>query len=267
MLSPRLAALFATALACTRPTPAPQPPRPPPPVRHDPTPPQPPPPTDISYGVGPEVLTYARLEAGDPEAKCTDDGPARARCLQARAHPDVPFFWILYWDEYGHDKHGNGVAYSQHTLLARRQRVVERLRADGASQILDSKASSVRVIAPHRAVRGAMAMSEVAHVTVSCAEEDKDFCACERLRIDQCPQHAFCNSVHGQPRDPAGACMGPRELAGCTRAEGCSDSMTHAIDPTGRSWLFPSSCQPQQPGWRHPERRPQPLPDCPTPRG
>ena len=110
-------------------------------------------------------------------------------------------------------------------------------------------------------------MPEVQHVEVACSDEDREFCACARLRVDQCPQHAFCQLIHGQPRDPTGTCMQPGELAGCTRIAVCSDAVTHAIDPTGRVWQFPSSCKPAQPGWRHSEQRLDPLPDCPAPRG
>lgn len=249
MISVRRAALpVALALACVRSEPSA-------PTLPPASAPVPPPASATAIadpvGVAPEMLRTSLLEPGDPEAKCSSNGYHLARCLQARAHPQVAFHWDLYWDEYETDEHGNGTTPSPSQLRARRDRVIARLRADGATQILDSTSpASVWVIAPYPAVRGALALPDVQHATVSCDPEDREFCACERLRVDQCPEHAFCQPVRGQPEDLAGRCMAPQALAGCTRAEGCSDAMTRAAGPDGRRWLFPSGCRPDQPGWR-----------------
>lgn len=191
-------------------------------------------------GLDPGVMRRAELAAGDPESKC-DGAMQRARCLQARAHPEVAFHWTLYWFEEGEAAE----------KAARRQRVVDRLRADGATNIgVMGSVWSVEVVATHPAIRGAMAMHEVWRVQVECAEGEREHCACARLRVDQCEAHAFCHPLYGWPRRPDTACIGPRQLAGCTRAGACSDAVTYALDPAGQPWMFPNSCQPEQPGWR-----------------
>ena len=195
-------------------------------------------------GVDPSLLVSAELAPGDVEAKC--HAPSYlARCLQARAHPQVRFTWTLVFDEYWTDERGDHVAYTEAEKLARRQRVIDRLQADGAREIHTySSLWSVLVVATHPQVRGAMALPEVDMVEVSCADDDREFCDCGRLRVEQCRAHAFCGEVHGYPN-----CREPLILAGCTRAELCTDSMSRARDPRGVMWQFRSGCFPDQPGW------------------
>ncbi|WP_434422568.1 hypothetical protein [Nannocystis pusilla] len=196
-------------------------------------------------GVDPSLLVSAELAPGNVEAKCHAPHYL-ARCLQARAHPQVRFTWILVFDEYWTDERGDQVAYTEAEKLARRQRVIDRLQADGAREIHTySWLWSVLVVATHPQVRGAMALPEVDMVSVSCADDDREFCDCSRLRVDQCRAHAFCGEVHGYPN-----CREPLTLAGCTRAELCTDSMSRARDPRGVMWQFRSGCYPDQPGWK-----------------
>ena len=196
-------------------------------------------------GVDPSLLTTSELAAGDVEEKCHAPHYL-ARCLQARAHPEVRFSWILTLDEDATDERGYQVRYGAATLRQHKRQVIDRLRADGAVEIdADWGAESILVTAPHPAVRGAMGLPHVRMVTPSCADDDHEFCACERLRVDQCQAHAFCQDVRGRVR-----CRDPVQLAGCTRAEGCNDSVTHATDPRGVKWEFHNSCVPDQPGWR-----------------
>lgn len=196
-------------------------------------------------GVDPSLLVSAELAPGDVEAKC--HAPSYlARCLQARAHPQVRFTWTLVFDEYWTDERGDQVAYTEAEKLARRRRVMERLQADGAREIHTySSLWSVLVVATHPQVRGAMALPEVSMVSVSCADDDREFCDCGRLRVEQCRAHAFCGEVLGYPN-----CREPLTLAGCTRAEVCTDSMGRARDPRGVMWQFRSGCYPDQPGWK-----------------
>jgi hypothetical protein len=196
-------------------------------------------------GVDPSLLTRATLSPGDVEEKC--HAPLyRARCLQARQHPEVRLLWSLTLGEYYRDERGNDVRFGEAELRERLEQVVEFARADGVRDSYpDSRLTSVTLLGPYTAVRRAMALPQVDSVTPSCAEDDREFCACERLRVDQCEAHAFCQGVYGWPR-----CREPRVLAGCTRAETCRDSITHAYDPRGVKWEFPDSCVPDQPGWR-----------------
>ncbi|MCY1055811.1 hypothetical protein [Nannocystis sp. SCPEA4] len=229
------------ALACARPV-EPGPPASPPAVGVPPEPVGVPP---GPVGVDPSLLATSELMPGDVEAKCHAPHYL-ARCLQARAHPEVRFSWILSLDVNTTDERGDQVALGEAALRERWQQVIDRLRADGAHEIGENWGlDSVFVTAPHPAVRGAMGLPQVYMVSPSCAEDDHEFCACERLRVDQCLAHAFCQDVRGLPR-----CREPAVLAGCTRAEACADSITHAIDPGGGKWEFPSSCLPDQPGWR-----------------
>ncbi len=225
--------------------------------------------TPPPVGVDPALLRTATLAPGDPEAKCSVNGYYLARCLQARAHPEVPFLWDLYWDDLTYDGHGNTRTYSESEQSERRARVLTRLRADGATEILGGASpSSVWVIAPHPRIRGALALPDVQHATVSCAPDEREFCACEPLRGDQCPEHAFCQAVNGQLEDREARCMGPRTLAGCTRAEVCGDMGSYALDPEGRRWRFFSTCLPEQPGWRgmgYSMHLPPLPPDCAAP--
>lgn len=203
-------------------------------------------------GVDPALLRSATLSPGDPEEKCSAGGPYRARCLQARAHPEVPFVWVLFWDEHVVDERGDHVTRAESELLARRQRVFDRLQADGAVDIVTTNAAQTEAVvtATHAQVRGVLALPDVEHVEVSCAESDHEFCACGRLRVDQREQHAFCGAMRGRPLRPGAACSGPLELAGCTRAELCQFVMALALDPNDKTWLFSSGCLPEQPGWR-----------------
>ncbi|MCY1066495.1 hypothetical protein OV090_17075 [Nannocystis sp. RBIL2] len=195
-------------------------------------------------GVDPSMLVSAELAPGDAEAKCHAPSYLE-RCLQARAHPQVRFTWSLVFDEYWTDERGDQVAYTEAEKLARRQRVMDRLQADGAREIHTySWLWSVLVVATHPQVRGAMALPEVSMVEVSCADDDREFCDCRRLRVEQCRAHAFCGEIHGYPN-----CREPLTLAGCTRAELCTDSMSRARDPRGVMWQFRSGCYPDQPGW------------------
>ncbi|MCY1066493.1 hypothetical protein OV090_17065 [Nannocystis sp. RBIL2] len=196
-------------------------------------------------GVDPSLLVSAELAPGDVEEKCHAPHYL-ARCLQARAHPQVRFAWTLVLDEYRTDERGDQVEYTEAEKLARRERVMVRLRAHGAGEIyIDSSLWSVRVVATHPQVREAMGLPHVRMVSVSCAEDDREFCDCGRLRVDQCPAHAFCSDVIGRPN-----CHGPLTLAGCTRFETCTDSMGRARDPRGVLWQFHSGCYPDQPGWK-----------------
>lgn len=185
-------------------------------------------------GVEPALLERAELQPGDVEEKCRD-AFYLARCLQARAHPEVRFAWTLAWNERG--------AGEDERL---RQEVIDRLHADGVQEVVtDSWAWSVLVIASYRQVRLAMSLPHVSMVTVGCAEDDQEFCACDRLRVDQCEAHAFCQEVYGWPN-----CQEPPTLAGCTRAQACTDAVTFARDPGGVTWKFRSGCRPDQPGWQ-----------------
>ncbi|MBZ5713642.1 hypothetical protein [Nannocystis pusilla] len=197
-------------------------------------------------GVDPSLLTTGELAPGDVEAKCPSP-LYLARCLQARAHPEVRFTWSLAWDEHRTNERGDQVAYTESEMLARRQQVIDRALADGVREIYPrrSRLSEVILVGPAPAVRGAMALPQVRVVTVNCADDDREFCACERLRVDQCAAHAFCQEVHGLLR-----CREPAALAGCTRAELCQTAIGHAYDPGGTLWQFSSGCLPDQPGWR-----------------
>jgi len=227
------------ALACARPVELGSPaaaPEPGPPAAG--APPEP-------VGVDPSLLTTSELAPGDVEVKCHAPHYL-ARCLQARAHPEVRFSWFLTLDEYATDERGDQVRYGEAALREHKRQVIDRLRADGAVEIDENWGpESIWVVAPHPAVRGAMGLPQVRMVTPSCADDDHEFCACERLRVDQCQAHAFCQDLRGRVR-----CRDPLQLAGCTRAEACNDSVTHAIDPRGVKWEFHNSCVPDQPGWR-----------------
>lgn len=187
-------------------------------------------------GVDPGLLARAVLQPGDVEEKCPEP-LHRARCLQARAHPDVRFTWMLVWNDLSSDLE----------MRERLREVVKQLSADGAREIYPPLSSSwsVTVVAPYPEVRNALALPYVRMVNVSCADDDREFCACERLRIDQCEAHAFCQQVFGRPD-----CREPARLAGCTRAEMCQTAVSRAVDPRGMVWEFNSGCQPEQPGWR-----------------
>ncbi|MDC0670405.1 hypothetical protein [Nannocystis radixulma] len=223
------------ALACARPV-EPGPPAAPPVTSAPPEP----------VGVDPSLLTTSELAPGDVEAKCLSP-LYLPRCLQARAHPEVRFTWSLSWDEYRTNERGDQVAYTESEMLTRRQQVIDRALADGVREIYPrrSRLSEVILVGPAPAVRGAMALPHVRMVTVNCADDDREFCACERLRVDQCAAHAFCQEVHGLPR-----CREPAALAGCTRAELCPTVIAHAYDPKGVLWQFSSGCLPAQPGWQ-----------------
>lgn len=205
----------------------------------------------VPVGMDPAMLRQAELAPGDPEVKCRADGPHLRRCLQARANPEVPLSWTLVWDQRYRDEQGDDIEYSEAQLQARRQRIVDRLRADGARDIvqMQSFAWMVSVIATYTVVRGALASPEVQHVEVACADE-QGFCACERMRVAQCEDNAFCGAIRARPLRAGAACVGPPVLVGCGRAEVCSDVMSLAFDPTGAPWLFHNSCVPDQPGWR-----------------
>lgn len=216
---------LAAALACARPG-EPGAPAEPRPVA-----------SDEPAGVDPALLARAELRPGEVEEKCAEP-LHRARCLQARAHPAVRFTWTLVW---------NDVSSDDGEMRARMREVVERLRADGAREIYPPLSSSwsVTVVAPYPAVRGAMTLPYVRMVEVGCADDDLEFCACERLRVDQCEAHAFCQQVFGHPD-----CREPARLAGCTRAEMCQTVVSRAVDPRGLVWEFSSGCRPDQPGWQ-----------------
>lgn len=212
-------------------------------------PPTEPPPVVVApvepVGVDPSLLVSAELAPGDVEVKC----PAPtylARCLQARAHPEVRFTWFFVFDRYWTNERGDQVEYTESEKLARRKQVMDRLEADGAREIHTYSALwSVRVVATHPQVRGAMGLPPVRMIEVRCAEDDREFCACERLRVDQCPAHTFCQQIYGRPN-----CREPQTLAGCTRADMCTTAMARARDPRGVMWQFNSGCYPDQPGWQ-----------------
>lgn len=55
-------------------------------------------------------------------------------------------------------------------------------------------------------------------------------------------------TLEGSRYDADGACFGPREPAGPVPFSGdpiCGAALTHALDPDGACWLFPSTCLPE----------------------
>jgi hypothetical protein len=51
--------------------------------------------------------------------------------------------------------------------------------------------------------------------------------------------------VFGQPYEPRGMCLLPREELGCTDADGCDDALTWAVDEQGRCFFFTNGCVPR----------------------
>src|SRR6267142_2948487 len=83
--------------------------------------------------------------------------------------------------------------------------------------------------------------SEVPAQTAASREDQ----ACAQHLVSECSGDATCLTISGRPRDASRPCWGPSQPVAC-RLAGllCGETLTAALDPTGRCWLFQNTCIP-----------------------
>src|SRR6266850_5654457 len=86
--------------------------------------------------------------------------------------------------------------------------------------------------------------SEVPAQTAASREDQ----ACAQHPVSECSRDATCFTILGRPRDASRPCWGPSQAVAC-RLAGllCGQTLTAALDPMGRCWLFQDACIPV--GW------------------
>ncbi|MDB4981031.1 MAG: hypothetical protein JWM82_1783 [Myxococcales bacterium] len=84
---------------------------------------------------------------------------------------------------------------------------------------------------------------------------------CASLPFATCAATAGCRVLEGQQINQQRSCVLPSKAAGCQRDNNiCGAALTRATDPTGKEWVFPSTCIPT--GWTSATGNDAFVPDC-----
>lgn len=172
-------------------------------------------------------------------SKCVWQPDTLRKCERARAHPDAPLRWELYMAPLDPDVDEDYAKARLEELLA----VAERHGFEARGGV--GRVTSAKGAATYRELAAVVASDLIWKVDVTCVSGPACDCA---VGPDACADNPFCHVIRGYlPNEPATAarpvaCMSPHHT--------CMDMQGRATDPEGTTWILPSTCRPETPGWR-----------------